>query len=235
MRESNVHGGRFDGRDYKVSVTIVFWYFCLNLLNRKQTILKLLPSRLNAPSLTSLRKPIYIFGGERNFNPTGKPNNWRKNSFDAHENTGVPVLTTVPLSRQVKFCVQWKVSRKDANACCTNSFASWVLRMEAGMKNSPKRNVSCAKKRAQNTQKEHAKILRNKANGFMKVRLSLRLLSLRSNRFRLLVAKRKKRGKRVKVLIVQLCLGVVPRCAALAMATSLFVIVQLFIRALDGL
>ena len=103
------------------------------------------------------------------------------------------------------------------------------------MKNSPKRNVSCLKKRAQNTQKEHAKILRNKANGFMKVRLSLRLLSLRSNRFRLLVAKRKKRGKRVKVLIVQLCLGVVPRCAALAMATSLFVIVQLFIRALDGL
>ena len=90
-------------------------------------------------------------------------------------------------------------------------------------------------KRAQNTQKEHAKILRNKANGFVKVRLSLRLLSLRSNRFRLLVAKRKKRGKRVKVLIVQLCLGVVPRCAALAMATSLFVIVQLFIRALDGL
>ena len=103
------------------------------------------------------------------------------------------------------------------------------------MKNSPKRNVSCLKKRAQNTQKEHAKILRNKANGFMKVRLSLRLLSLRSNRFRLLVAKRKKRGKRVKVLIVQLCLGVVPRCAALAMATSLFVIVQLCIRALDGL
>ena len=69
----------------------------------------------------------------------------------------------------------------------------------------------------------------------MKVRLSLRLLSLRSNPFRLLVAKRKKRRKRVKVLIVQLCLGVVSRCAALAMATSLFVIVQLFIRALDGL
>ena len=69
----------------------------------------------------------------------------------------------------------------------------------------------------------------------MKVRLSIRLLSLRSNRFCLLVAKRKKRGKRVKVLIVQLCLRVVPRCAALAMATSLFVIVQLFIRALDGL
>lgn len=182
---------------------------------------------------TSLRKP-FIFSVE-SFNPTGKPNNWRKNSFDAHVSTSVPVLTTVPLLRQVKFCVQWKVSRKDANAYCTNSFASWVLRMEAGMKNSPKRNVSCLKKRAQNTQKEHAKILRNKANGFMKVRLSLRLLSLRSNRFRLLVAKRKKRGKRVKVLIVQLCLGVVPRCAALAMATSLFVIVQLFIRALDGL
>ena len=234
MRESNVHCRRFDGRDYKVSVTIVFWYFCPDLLNRKQTILKLLPSRLNAPSYESKKADLY-FGGERNFNPTGKPNNWRKNSFDAHENTGVPVLTTVPLSRQVKFCVQRKVSRKDANACCTNSFASWVLRMEAGMKNSPKRTVSCLKKRAQNTQKEHAKILRNKANDFMKVRLSLRLLSLRSNRFRLLVAKRKKRGKRVKVLIVQLCLGVIPRCAALAMATSLFVIVQLFIRALDGL
>ena len=59
----------------------------------------------------------------------------------------------------------------------------------------------------------------------MKVHLSLRLLSLRSNRFRLLVAKRKKRGKRVKVLIVQLCLRVVPRCAALAMA---LVCLQLF-------
>ena len=63
MHESNVHGGRFDGRDYKVSVTIVFWYFCLDLLNRKQTILKLLPSRLNAPFYES-KKAIYIFGGE---------------------------------------------------------------------------------------------------------------------------------------------------------------------------
>lgn len=69
----------------------------------------------------------------------------------------------------------------------------------------------------------------------MKVPLSLRLLSLRSNRLCFLVAKREKRGKRLKVLIVQLCLGVVPRCAALAMATILFAIVQLFIRALDGL
>lgn len=85
-------------------------------------------------SFTSLRKPIYIFGGERNFNPTGKPNNGRKNSFDAHENTGVPVLTTVPLLRQVKFCVQWKVSRKDAKACSTTSFASRLLRMEARIK-----------------------------------------------------------------------------------------------------
>ena len=90
-------------------------------------------------------------------------------------------------------------------------------------------------KRAQNTQKEHEKILRNKADGSMKVSLSLWLLSLRSDRFRFLVAKREKSGKRVKVLIVQLCLGVVPCCAALAMATILFVIVQLCIRAFDGL
>ena len=60
-------------------------------------------------------------------------------------------------------------------------------------------------------------------------------ISLRSDRFRFLVAKRENRGKRVKVPIVQLCLGVVPRCAALAVAAILFVIVQLFIRALDGL
>ena len=96
--------------------------------------------------LTSLRKPIYIFVGERNFNPTREPNNWRKNSFDAHRNTGVPVLTRVPLLRQVQFCVQWKVSRKDAKACSTTSFESRVLRMEAEMKNSPKRSVRCLKK-----------------------------------------------------------------------------------------
>ena len=69
----------------------------------------------------------------------------------------------------------------------------------------------------------------------MKAPISLRLLSLRTDRFRFLVAKREKRGKRVKVPIVQLCLGVVPGCAAFAVATILFVIVQLFIRALDGL
>lgn len=69
----------------------------------------------------------------------------------------------------------------------------------------------------------------------MKVSLSLRLLSLRTDRFCFLVGKREKREKRVKVLIVQLCLEVVPRCAALAKASILFAIVQLFIRALDGL
>ena len=147
MRESNVHGGRFDGRDYKVSVTIVFWYFWPDLLKTKQTTLKLLPSRLNAPSYESKKANLYyIFVGERNFNPTREPNNWRKNSFDAHRNTGVPVLTRVPLLRQVQFCVQWKVSRKDAKACSTTSFESRVLRMEAQMKNSPKRSVRCLKK-----------------------------------------------------------------------------------------
>ena len=90
MRESNVDGGKFYGRDYKVSVTIVFWYFCRDLKKTKQTISNRLPSQLNAP-FTSLRKPIYFIGGERNFNPTGKENKWRKNSFDAHGNTGVPV------------------------------------------------------------------------------------------------------------------------------------------------
>lgn len=63
MGESNVDGGRFDGRDYKVSVTIVFWYFWPDLLKTKQTTLKLLPSRLNAPFYES-KKAIYIFGGE---------------------------------------------------------------------------------------------------------------------------------------------------------------------------
>ena len=181
---------------------------------------------------TSLRKP-FIFSVE-SFNPTGKPNNWRKNSFDAHVSTSVPVLTTVPLLRQVKFCVQWKVSRKDAKACSITSFASQVLGMEAGMKNAPKTAQGAWKKSA-NTQKEHEKILRKKANGSMKVSLSLRLLSLRSDRFCFFVGKREKREKRVKVLIVQLCLEVVPRCAALAKASILFSIVQLFIRALDGL
>lgn len=231
MRESNVDGGKFDGRHYKVSVTIAFWYFCPDLLKTKQTILNRLPSRLNAP-FYELRKPIYIFGGERNFNQTGKPNNWRKNSFDAHENTAVPVLTRMPFCDKLSFVYSGKYQGKMPKLVGPPHLRPECFEWRPGWKTHRKKR-QVPEKRAQNTQKEPGKILRNKANGSMKVPISLR-----SDRFRFLVAKREKRekrGKRLKVLIVQLCLGVVPRCAALAIATILFVIVQLFIRALDGL
>ena len=60
MHESNVHGGGFDGRDYKVSVTIVFRYFCPDLLKTKQTTLNRLPSRLNAPFYESKKANLYF-------------------------------------------------------------------------------------------------------------------------------------------------------------------------------
>ena len=104
---------------------------------------------------TSLRKP-FIFSVE-SFNPTGKPNNWRKNSFDSHVSTSVPVLTTVPLLRQVKFCVQWKVSRKDAKACSITSFASQVLRIRRPGWKTHRKQRKVPEKRAQTHKKNTRK------------------------------------------------------------------------------